>query len=355
MMTKTITRGRRSRIFLSFLPALGLILALATTGLAAPPAPGDLPAAENDPNELWVQPARSLDWDVPAAPGGAPATLTGPAAPALSSPLVMCSVTGADVSLTSATPTPVVECSMTVSQAGALYVAANASASAQGGDVEGAFVLNVDGVIWPYDRAVSVYTDPLKVRNKVATINGLQPVGAGSHTVRFQARRSSGTGALRLGLPSITAIFIPNTGAFRTCNNAIEGAWTTTSTGSLPVVSCDITAPTNGYLFFAVNGWLSSPTGSYEAFYRVQNDNQDPLPPGSQDVTYRRQNVYADAYDGGDDTFTVTGIRQVSAGVAHHHLQGRQVGRQRAGYGHAERPQRDGVLLLARRSERPGL
>ena len=68
MMTQTMTRGRRSRISLSLLLALGLILALATTGLAAPPAPGDIPAAENNPNELWVQPTRSLDWDLPAAP-----------------------------------------------------------------------------------------------------------------------------------------------------------------------------------------------------------------------------------------------------------------------------------------------
>ena len=79
---------------------------------------------------------------------------------------------------------------MTVSQAGALYVAANASTSAQGGDVEGTFRIGVDGVSWPYDRAVSVYTDPLKVRNKVATINGLQPVGAGS-AYRALSRRAA--------------------------------------------------------------------------------------------------------------------------------------------------------------------
>ncbi len=316
MRTQKIARGRRARPALSLLLALGLLVALAPAGLAAAPPP---PAADGaDQDELWVQPAGPLSWEAgaSAAPLADVATITGPAAPAVSSPLVMCHATGQDVSITAGTLSTVVECNVTTSQDGAVYVAANATASAQGGDVEGTFRIGVDGASWPYDRAVSVYTDPLKVRNKVATINGLQPLYAGSHTIRFEVRRSRGSGALRLSLPSITAIFIPNTGTFRTCNNALDGAWTTTSNGSLEVVSCTLNAPTNGYLFFAVNGWFSNVDGYYQAFYRVQNDF-GPLPPTTSDVTYRRQNVYNDSMGGGgsDDTFTVTGIRQVTAGT----------------------------------------
>ena len=180
--------------------ALGLLLSLAPAGLAATPeAPNgpETPAQsfdENDPTQLWVQPTGPLSWEAAApverTPPGPPAVA---AAPGATSPLVMCSATGADMLITTGNLTTVVECTLTTTQSGSVYVAANATASAQGNDVEGSFRIGVDGTSWPYDRAVSVYTNAAQVRNKVATINGLQPIGgAGVHTVRLRraARRA---------------------------------------------------------------------------------------------------------------------------------------------------------------------
>jgi hypothetical protein len=287
--------------------AVSLVLALAPAGLAAPGAPND----EGDPSGLWVQPDGPMSWESaePAFAAAAPERATVTA----TSPLIMCSGTGVDASITSGALATVAECDVTVPQNGWLYVAANGTVWAEGSPVDGSFRIGVDAVTWTYDRAVSVHTDALKVRQKVASINALRSIGPGTHTVSFQARRSDGTGTLRLTLPTISVIFIPSTGSFRACSAVQEGAWTTDLTTSQPVVSCDISAPTSGYLFYAVNGWLSAPTGTYEAFYRVQHDSS--LPPGSEDNTYRRQDVYEDVFGGGDDTFTATGIRWVDAGT----------------------------------------
>jgi hypothetical protein len=128
--------------------------------------------------------------------------------PAADVQALACGAASANWTTTSSTYAIIRQCTLSVPQAGWVYIAADASVAQQDDEYEGMFGIGIDATSADFniDRFVNLYHDSGDGTDRLVALSVLKPVAAGTHTVNFLGKRYSGTGTVLLLDPTLTVI-----------------------------------------------------------------------------------------------------------------------------------------------------
>jgi hypothetical protein len=214
---------------------------------------------------------------------------------------------------TSSSNQVILQCELTVPQAGWVFLSTNGSVARQDGEYEAQFNIDIDttGGDSAIDRFVNIYNDGGDGTDKSVALSVLKPVTAGTHTFYLLGKRYSGTGTVLLIDPTLTVIFIPATDSqILTCGASGNLDWTTTSSSFQVIRQCELTVPQTGWVFLSADGSVTRLDGEYEAWFEIGIDGTS----GSS-ATDRWVNVYNDSGDGTDKSVALSVLKPVTAGT----------------------------------------
>lgn len=228
--------------------------------------------------------------------------------------LITCGVSGnLNWTTTFSSPQVIRQCTITVPQAGRVFISANSSLAVDDSEYEGRFGIGVDSTSADpaVDRWVNIYNDGGDGTDKSLALSILKPVVAGTHTVYFLGSLYAGTGTLLLFDPTLTVIFIPETNSqLLACGASGTGNWTTTSSAAQVIRQCSLSLPSAGWVFFSADSSASRQDGEYEVRFGFGIDSTN-----ADNTVDRWVNVYNDSGDGTDKHAGLTGLKPVSAGA----------------------------------------
>ena len=233
--------------------------------------------------------------------------------PAANSQILACGASGnLDWTTTSSSLVGIRQCSLSLPQAGWVFLSADASLARQGGEFEALFEIGMDGTgNSDTDRWVNVYNDSGDGTDKSVALSALMPVSAGTHTFDFLGSRYGGAGTALAYDPTLTAIFIPAANSqVLACGDSGNLDWTTTSSSFVVIRQCTIQVPQAGWVFLSATGSLARQDGEYEAQFRLGIDQTTGLT-----NTDRWVNVYNDSGDGTDKSVALSALMSVAAGT----------------------------------------
>lgn len=207
-------------------------------------------------------------------------------------------------------------CTLTLPEAGFVYVAGSASVGVgAGGNYEARLNLNIDsqGGNAATDRWINAYTDGGDGTDKSSQVSMLAPVSAGAHTFYFLGARYNGTGTVQLYDPSLSVLYFPSSSAdVLACGVVGNTVWNTTETSFQAIRSCDLTVPQSGFVYLSGNASVGLASGgtAYEGRFRLGVDAVT----GAAN-TDRWVNVTTDSGDGTDENVATSLLTSVGAGA----------------------------------------
>ncbi len=159
----------------------------------------------------------------------------------------------------------------------------------------------------PTSRFVNIYSD---ARNKSAATQMAYAVAPGRHTFRLILEHS-GAGTAGLLDPSLQVIFVPSgEPGIQVCSDNPGTTYSNDTTTASTIRSCSITAPTAGSLVGIGSGSVGFSGVPFEATFRLGVDN-----PSGDASTERFLNIYADGFDGTDESLSTHSVTPVAAGA----------------------------------------
>ncbi len=280
------------------LRSIGLILAL--VGLAAILPAGGGPSALAGPPEADLASMQ----EIPSAAGEE----TSPSA----RKLLTCGATGGHFfQIGSGTYQTLRTCSLTVPEAGHLFVSANGSVGYEDAYSRALFRIEInDTRKLETDRYIAVFSDAGDGSDASFAISGLFPVAAGKQTVDLVGIRDSGTGTMKVYDPTLTLLFIPGTGTdMLTCSDMDATMFTTTSSLYQTMRNCSLNLPSDGWVFISADATAWGAATPFEATFDIGIDNST----GTADAT-RWVNAYSVNQKAVDRSAALTMLRPISAG-----------------------------------------
>lgn len=216
---------------------------------------------------------------------------------------------------TSSTFVPIRECTLTLPEAGFVFLSATTSVGiGAGGAYEARFNLGIDTTAGnsATDRWVNVDPDTSDGSDKSAAVSLVTPVTAGTHTFSFLGARYSGAGTVQLYDPWLMVLFIPQSSVdILACGVASNTIWTTTETTFQPIQECSLAVPEAGIVFMTANASVGMGSGgAYEGRFRLGINA-----PTGLSSTDRWVNVYPDAGDGTDENVATSLLTEVVTGT----------------------------------------
>ncbi|MFD3162328.1 hypothetical protein [Herpetosiphon sp. NSE202] len=231
-----------------------------------------------------------------------------------SSPIKACNANlNGNWTTSSETLTEINSCSLNLPQAGHVYMNANASASFvnQAYEVETRLAIDTTNVAGSY-RWTNIEADTGDGTDESVATSQLMPVTSGTHTFKYLAGRSTGTGTVNLFDPSLSIIYFP-AGAVTAlrCGQGGAGSWSSAVSTFSPLASCSMQTG-NGVVFMDGNAsaGLNAPTdAAWEGLFRFSIDGIGLA------NTDRWLNVYPDSGDGTDRVINSQGLALLPQGV----------------------------------------
>jgi len=100
------------------------------------------------------------------------------------------------------------QCTLTVPQAGWVFISTNGSVARQNGEYEALFEIGIDTISGDadIDRWVNIYDDSGDGTDESVALSVLKPVTAGTHTFYFLGKRYGGSGTVLVYDPTLTVI-----------------------------------------------------------------------------------------------------------------------------------------------------
>lgn len=213
------------------------------------------------------------------------------------------------------------QCSLTVPEAGWVFLSADGSMAYNNGEYESEMQLSVDntGGDGVSSRFTNVYTDTVDGTDKSVAVTEVKNIAAGTHTFYFLGRRYSGAGTVLMYDPTLTAIFVPDTSqTAKSCGDSGSTYWDSSSQNYSVLRQCTLSIPQDGYAFISVNGSLGNVNGDYIAHFRLGIDST------ASDNTYNRWVwIGNDSGDGDDESVDLSVLQPITAGTHTFYFLGR--------------------------------
>ncbi|MBV9790078.1 MAG: hypothetical protein JOZ51_17960 [Chloroflexi bacterium] len=280
------------------------------------PAPGSKNATTqplHDPNGVTTS--------APATPGskndgGELATAMGAAAAPSGWRFNACgSIQDGGWTTTSASFETIRSCTLTLPEAGFVYMRGSSSLGIKEANYEARFNLNIDSTAGNTntDRWINAYTDATDGTDKNIELTWLAPVSAGAHTFYFLGARYNGSGTVQLYDPSFSVLYFPSSSAdVLACGDSGQLVWNTSETSFQQVRACALNVPQSGFVYMngSSSAGLASGGQPYEARYRLGVDSVS-----GTASTDRWVNVTTDSGDGTDEAVATSLLTSVAAGA----------------------------------------
>jgi hypothetical protein len=204
-------------------------------------------------------------------------------------------------------------CTLTLPEAGVVYLNASASVGLSNTPFEARFSLDIDstsgnGVT---DRWVNVYTDSGDGTDKSTAVTLLASLNAGAHTFYFLGSRYAGTGTVQLYDPALSVLYFPSSAAeIKTCGDASNLTWTTTQTTFQQIRACSLDLLADGFVYISGTASVGLSNTDFEGRFRVGVDTV-----GGTASSDRWVNVYTDSGDGTDELLATSLLTSVISGT----------------------------------------
>lgn len=199
-------------------------------------------------------------------PASSPRAMTAPkAAKALSPGAATCSrIIDGGFTTTSASFMPVLDCGISVPEAGFVLIHATSSLGRSDGDYEARFELSVDGTPSnATDRWINVFSDATDGSDRGVETSFIAVVEPGEHRFGLHVARYNGAGEVQLYDPQIQALYIPQSHPqVRQCHAQGNLVSTITETSFTSMRSCEVTVEQPSTVLLLGNASLGLATGA---------------------------------------------------------------------------------------------